>query len=141
MQHQASYHLHLQDADARTAIDHRLVQPIARALRSLFGPARTAGSPVPAPGTTWQTSLGEHGTVVLNDARGLEIELLSGSLWITQDGDIEDYVLAPSQRFHVRRRGATVVHALEDSSIRIAHPAASAAAVAVPAAPTRAGQA
>ena len=123
----------------REAIDEYLVRPIARWLRSLFRQARTAGSPVPPPGVTWQTSLGKHGTVVFNDAQDLEIELLCGSLWITQDGDSEDYVLGPRETFHVRRQGATVLHALKESSIRVAYHAAPAAAGLKSAAPRRAG--
>jgi hypothetical protein len=122
----------------REAIDEYLVRPISRWLRSLLRPARTTGTPVPPRGVTWQTSLDKHGTVAFLDAQDLDIELLSGGLWITQDGDREDYVLGPRETFHVRRQGATVVHALKDSSIRVAYHAAPAAAGLQSAAPRRA---
>jgi hypothetical protein len=122
----------------REAIDQYLVQPIARWLRSLVRPAPTSDSPLPPRGATWQISLDKNGTVVFNDVQDLEVELVLGSLWITQDGDIEDYVLGPGQRFRVRRQGATVLHALTDSSIQLTHRQARAAAGVAPAAPRRA---
>jgi len=151
MQQLTPYQRYLQDPGARAAIDAEvarlrreavdqyLVQPIARWLRSLLRPAPTMGSPVPPRGATWQTSLDKNGTVVFNDVRGLEVELVSGSLWITQDGDIEDYVLGPGQRFRVQRQGATVLHALKESSIKVTHLEARAAAGVAPATPRRAG--
>jgi len=151
MQQQTPYQRYLQDPGARAAldaevvrlrreaVDQYIVQPIAHWLRSFFRPARTTGSPVPPRGATWLTSLNKSGTVVFHDVRDLEVELVSGSLWITQDGDIEDYVLGPGQSFHVRRQGATVLHALQESSIQVAYREAGAAASATPAAPRRAG--
>jgi hypothetical protein len=146
-----TYQRYLQDPSVRAAIDAEVVRlrreavdqylfrPILRWLRSLFRPARTADSPVPPRGVPWQTWLGKSDSVVFNDVQDLEIELLSGSLWITQDGDVEDYVLGPWQRFHVRRQGATVVHALKESSIRIAYREAPVPAGLTSAAPRRAG--
>ena len=150
MQH-LTYQRYLQDPSVRVAIDAEVVRlrreaidqylfrPIARWVRSLFRPARTPGSPVPPRGVTWQKSLGKHGTVLFKDVQDLEIELLSGSLWITQDGDSEDYVLDPWQSFRVRRQGATVVHALKESSVRVAYREAPAEAGLTSAAPRRAG--
>jgi len=121
------------------AIDEYLVRPISRWLRSLLRPARTAHSRVPPRGMTWQTSLDKSDCVVFNDVRGLQIELLTGSLWITQQDDSEDHVLGPWQSFHVRRQGATVLHALKESSIRVAYREAPAAAGLTSAAPRRVG--
>jgi DUF2917 family protein len=151
MQQQTPYQCYLQDPGARAAldaevvrlrreaVDQYLVQPIARWVRRLFRPAPITGSPVPPRGATWGTSLDKSGTVVFNDVQDLEVELVSGSLWITQDGDIEDYVLGPGQRLRVRRQGATVLHALKESSIQVTYREARAAASVAPAAPRRAG--
>jgi hypothetical protein len=122
----------------REAIDQYLVQPIARWLRSLFRPAPSVGAPMLPRGVTWQTSLSKNHTVVFNDVQDLEIELRSGNIWITQDGDIEDYVLDPWQSFRVRRQGATVVHALKESSIQVAYREAPAGAGLAPATARRA---
>lgn len=47
---------------------------------------------------------------------------LEGELWLTRDGDIEDYLLVAGQRFAVRPGDKVAVLALRNSSIRL-HPA------------------
>lgn len=46
---------------------------------------------------------------------GRRIECLSGSLWVTQDGDRRDIVLAPGQSFVFDRSEGVLVNALDDS--------------------------
>ena len=46
---------------------------------------------------------------------GHRIECLSGSLWITQDGDSRDIVLAPGDSFSFDRAGDALISALDDS--------------------------
>ena len=133
MQQQTPYQRYLQDPDARAALDAEvvrlrraafaryLVRPMARWLRRLLGPGQITASPVPPRGATWQTSLDKNGTVVFDDVEDLEIELVSGSVWITQDGDTEDYVLGPGQRFRMQRPGATVLNAMRESSIQLVY--------------------
>ena len=48
-------------------------------------------------------------------ALGHRIECLSGSLWITQDGDSRDIVLAPGDSFSLDRAGDALISALDDS--------------------------
>lgn len=57
----------------------------------------------------------------------------SGSLWVTQQRDARDIVLAAGESFALDRDGLTLVQALEQSAISIA-PTTRAARVAVPAA-------
>ena len=47
--------------------------------------------------------------------KGRRVELLSGSLWITQDGDLRDVVLAPGEAFAFDRRGDALLSAFADS--------------------------
>ena len=49
---------------------------------------------------------------------GEMISCLSGSLWITQEGDLRDYVLEPGQEFWVTRAGTVIVQALEKSKFK-----------------------
>lgn len=49
------------------------------------------------------------------DRRGDVIRCLSGSLWVTQEGDLRDYILVPGQDFWVTRTGTVIVQALEKS--------------------------
>ena len=46
---------------------------------------------------------------------GHRIECLTGALWITQDGDRRDIVLAPGDSFSFDRVGDALISALEDS--------------------------
>jgi len=47
--------------------------------------------------------------------KGRRVELVSGSLWITQDGDLRDVVLAPGEAFDFDRRGDALLSAFADS--------------------------
>lgn len=44
---------------------------------------------------------------------------LEGELWLTRDGDIEDYILGPGQSFDARRGDKLTVQALRPSRIRL----------------------
>jgi Protein of unknown function (DUF2917) len=48
-------------------------------------------------------------------AFGRRVECLSGSLWITQDGDARDVVLGAGEGFEFDRTGDALVSALADS--------------------------
>ncbi|MFZ2096366.1 MAG: DUF2917 domain-containing protein [Anaerolineales bacterium] len=52
------------------------------------------------------------------DRRGDVISCLSGNLWITQEGDLKDYVLEAGQNFWVTRQGTVVVQALEKAQFK-----------------------
>jgi hypothetical protein len=47
--------------------------------------------------------------------KGRRVECLSGSLWITQDGDRRDVVLAAGEAFDFDRRGDVLLSAFADS--------------------------
>ncbi|MCK9380387.1 MAG: DUF2917 domain-containing protein [Sulfuritalea sp.] len=44
---------------------------------------------------------------------------LAGELWLTRDGDVEDYILGPGQQFAVRRGDGVAVQALKPSRVRL----------------------
>ena len=46
---------------------------------------------------------------------GRRIECVSGALWVTQDGDPRDIVLAPGDSFAFDQRGDALISALDDS--------------------------
>ncbi|MBX3618508.1 MAG: DUF2917 domain-containing protein [Rhizobacter sp.] len=54
--------------------------------------------------------------VRLHARLGERVECRSGQLWVTQDGDPRDVVLAANQFFVVDRPGPVVVSALEDAA-------------------------
>ena len=49
------------------------------------------------------------------DRRGDVISCKCGSLWITQDDDLKDYILSSGQNFWVTKPGMVIVQALDDS--------------------------
>ncbi len=51
----------------------------------------------------------------VRDGRGRRLECIAGSIWITQDGDRRDIVLAPGEAFTFDRQGDAIVSALADS--------------------------
>lgn len=50
--------------------------------------------------------------------RGDAIVVTQGILWVTQEGDPQDYVLTPGERFVANRHGSVVVEALTDAAMR-----------------------
>lgn len=51
----------------------------------------------------------------LHGEAGRRVEVLSGSLWITQDGDLRDIVLASGQGFDFERSGNALLSAFADT--------------------------
>lgn len=57
-----------------------------------------------------------HGaTQRIEHGQGLHVQCLSGSLWLTQDGDPRDIVLGPGEGATIERDGLSVVTALSDA--------------------------
>lgn len=52
------------------------------------------------------------------DRRGDAIRCLYGLLWITQEGDLKDYILEAGKDFWVTKPGTVVVQALDDSKFK-----------------------
>ena len=55
----------------------------------------------------------------LRDAQGTRIETLSGSLWITQEGEGRDIILGPGEGVTLDRKGKTLVHAFRQSLVLV----------------------
>lgn len=53
------------------------------------------------------------------DHRNEQITALEGTLWVTQQSDLEDYLLQPYQTFTVSSAGTVLVQALENGKVRI----------------------
>ena len=56
--------------------------------------------------------------LALPDANA-KLVCLEGRLWLTRDGDGEDYILGPGQRFVARHGDRVVVQALQPSRLRL----------------------
>jgi hypothetical protein len=63
-------------------------------------------------------SLAARQMLVVPD-ENLGLTCLAGELWLTRDGDIEDYILGPGQSFVLRRGDQAAVQALKPSRVRL----------------------
>ena len=55
---------------------------------------------------------------------GRRVEVVSGSLWITQDGDLRDIVLQTGEAFDFDRAGDALLSAFADSRYLVLDPVA-----------------
>jgi hypothetical protein len=77
------------------------------------------------------TLLAAHAATGRDARRGDRVECLSGSLWITQDGDPRDCVLGPGDAFVADRDGRLIASAMGAGGARFLVLAAGAATAAV----------
>jgi hypothetical protein len=70
-----------------------------------------------------QAAIAKGHTVRIQDGKGLEVTVVTGSLWVTYENDAKDFVVSPSETFRVNRDGLTLVHAFREAQLRIAYPA------------------
>lgn len=61
----------------------------------------------------------QGGMLRIEDARGVQLQVRSGSLWVTQRGDRRDYYLKAGQTFRAARAGGVLAQALEPASVTI----------------------
>ncbi len=61
---------------------------------------------------TPRLSLAEGEFLRLDDARGLRIQPAGGPLWITEEGEPRDFVVAAGETFVISRDGRTLVQAM-----------------------------
>jgi hypothetical protein len=55
----------------------------------------------------------------LDDARGTRIQAREGTVWITEEGEPQDFVVESGQSFVVKGRGRTLVQAMVDSRVAL----------------------
>jgi hypothetical protein len=58
-------------------------------------------------------------TLRLQDARGASVLVLSGEVWLTQEGEARDVVLTAGGRHLIERDGLSVLQALDDARVAI----------------------
>jgi hypothetical protein len=66
-----------------------------------------------------ETTIPRGRTLRIRDGKGLDLKVVAGCLWVTQEGDTEDTVLDAGETFRVSRDGATLVHAFKEVRLRI----------------------
>jgi hypothetical protein len=65
-----------------------------------------------------ERALAKNQLLVVPDADA-NVLCLDGELWLTRDGDIEDYILGPGRSFTARRGDKITVQALRPSRLRL----------------------
>jgi len=61
-------------------------------------------------------------TLTLDAARGALVRCLDGLVWITQDGDRADHIVAAGDSFRVDRDGPVIVQATRPARVAIESP-------------------
>jgi len=69
-------------------------------------------------GATAMIALEREASVRVEPGTRIEIVCLSGVLWVTQEGDYRDLFVAAGESLELLPRGATLVTALEASTLR-----------------------
>ena len=57
--------------------------------------------------------------LALDNAGGTRIQPREGAVWITEEGETQDFIVGAGQAFVVKRRGRTLVQALVDSRVAL----------------------
>jgi len=70
-------------------------------------------------GATAMIALDAETSLRVEHAAVLEIECVSGVLWITREGDVCDRFIGPGESFDASGRGVTLATALERSLVRV----------------------
>jgi hypothetical protein len=65
------------------------------------------------------TDLTAGSTLRLRDGQGRAVVVFEGQVWITQDNDMRDIVLAGGESFSLDRPGLTVVQAFRDTKLAV----------------------
>ena len=67
-------------------------------------------------------ALKQRDTLTLEAARGALVRCLEGLVWITQDGDRADHIVAAGDSFRVDRDGSVIVQATRPARVAIESP-------------------
>lgn len=60
-----------------------------------------------------------HSVHSIEGRKGLQVTVLSGTVWVTQARDARDIILARGQSFILDRSGRAVVYAFKDAAILV----------------------
>jgi hypothetical protein len=64
-------------------------------------------------------NLAGDGLIAIRDSAGTRVFCQSGTLWVTQEGQIKDAVLGPGDMLTIRNRGLTLITALQTSAVAL----------------------
>jgi ferric-dicitrate binding protein FerR (iron transport regulator) len=64
-------------------------------------------------------SLPRGAAIRVRDGAGSTLQVLQGSVWVTEEGSPRDVVLQPGQRFRLAGSGLAIIEAFSDASIAV----------------------
>ena len=67
-------------------------------------------------------ALERYHALSMTDAAGALVEVRTGQVWLTMDGDARDIFLAPGDSHAIQRDGLTLISAMEPSVVRVQPP-------------------
>ena len=59
---------------------------------------------------------------LIEDGRGMALEVWDGLVWVTQERDTRDHMLKPGERFPLGRDGVVIFHSLRASEVTLTAP-------------------
>lgn len=92
--------------------------PFAGWLRVMRASRRQAGQRI-IPAVQGAVTIDKGATLVVERAAGASVSCVSGSLWITHDGDVKDVLIDAGETYRSERSGRMLVHGLAASSARV----------------------
>jgi uncharacterized protein (AIM24 family) len=69
-------------------------------------------------GNDYRITLRPNRMLRLRDGRNLVVGVDTGTVWLTQDGDVRDIILRAGDSFRVDRDGTVLLQALNDAAVR-----------------------
>ena len=57
--------------------------------------------------------------LVLDDAEGTRIYACRGTVWVTEEGDLDDHIVSTGESFIVSHEGRTLVQAMQHARISL----------------------
>src|SRR5512134_3067628 len=70
-----------------------------------------------------ETTIPNGRTVRIQDGKGLDLQVVTGCLWVTYEHHTEDMVVDAGHTLRVSRDGLTLIHAFGEVQLRIAYAA------------------
>jgi len=69
-----------------------------------------------------ETTIPKGRTLRIRDGKGLEIKVVTGTLWVVNENDARDTVLEACDTLRVGRNGLTLAHAFTTVQLHLAYP-------------------
>lgn len=66
-----------------------------------------------------RNTLDNHSTLPLNHRREVEVEVIEGAAYVTQEGDPKDYIVKSGESLRIAGRGLVVIEGFPHAEVQI----------------------